>query len=113
MDEVYTAGMFGKLCNNDGRSSESPKKNYGTGGNLTNTKYMLSLTFNAPKESVDDENEYLFAGISVDDLLFPLHMYFKFFGMQPLPTFACHDVMKNAEIEKDFLQFEAHLNKYF
>lgn len=113
MDEVYTAGMFGKLCNGDGRSSASPKENYGAGGNLTDTKYMMSLTFNAPKESFDDANEYLFAGKSVDDLLFPQHMNFKFFGMQPLPTFACYDVMKNAEVEKDFVRFEAHLNKYF
>lgn len=113
MDEVYTAGMFGKLCNNDGRSSENPKKNYGSGGNLTDTKYMMSLTFNAPSESFNDADEYLFAGKSVDDLLFPQHMNFKFFGMQALPTFACYDVMKNPEIENDFNRFEAHLNTHF
>jgi len=113
MDEVYTAGMFGQLCNRDGRSSEQPKKNYGAGGNLTNTEYMMSLTFNAPKEAFNDASEYLFAGKSVDDLLFPQHMNFKFFGMKPLPTFACHDVMKNPEIEQDFVRFDAHLKQYF
>ncbi len=112
MDEVYTAGMFGKLCNGDGRSAKSPKENYGAGGLLTQTKYMLSLTFNAPKKAFDDESEYLFAGKSVDDLLFPQHMNFKFFGMQPLPTFACHDVMKNPEVEEDLKRFEAHLEKH-
>ena len=40
-------------------------------------------------------------------------MNFKFFGMQPLPTFACHDVMKNAEVEEDLKRFEAHLKKHF
>ena len=113
MDEVYTAGMFGKLCNNDGRSAAAPKKNYGAGGNLTNTKYMISLTFNAPKEAFNDKDEYLFAGKSVDDLLFPQHMNFKFFGMQALPTFACYDVMKNPEIASDFERFEAHLKEHF
>lgn len=113
MDEVYTAGMFGKLCNNDGRSEEAPKENYGAGGQLTKAKYMLSLTFNAPKEAFDDPKEYLFAGKSVDDLLFPQHMNFRFFGMQALPTFACYDVMKNPEVEADFKRFEAHLEKYF
>jgi modulator of drug activity B len=49
MDEVYTAGMFGKLCQNDGRSAEAPKENYGAGGVLTNSRHMLSLTFNARK----------------------------------------------------------------
>ena len=110
MDEVYTAGMFGKLCQNDGRDETAPKENYGAGGQLTKAKYMLSLTFNAPEEAFDDANEYLFAGKSVDDLLFPQHMNFKFFGMQPLPTFACYDVMKNPAIENDFQRFEAHIN---
>ena len=80
MDEVYTAGMFGKLSENDGRSKESPKKNYGAGGKLTNSKYMLSLTFNAPEESFNNNDEYLFQGKSVDDLFYPQHMNFRFLG---------------------------------
>ena len=62
MDEVYTAGMGGALCDGDGRHSDAPKKNYGAGGTLTGKKYMLSLTFNAPEESFNDPNEYLFQG---------------------------------------------------
>ncbi len=112
MDEVYTAGMGGALCNGDGRTSDSPKLNYGTGGTLSNTKYMMSLTFNAPSESFDNKDEF-FEGKSVDDLLFPMHMNFKFFDMKPLPTFACFDVMKNADIENDLIRFERHINTYF
>lgn len=111
MDEVYTAGMFGKLCQNDGRSESEPKKNYGSGGVLTKTKYMMSLTFNAPEESFNDESEYLFQGKSVDDLFFPQHMNFRFFGMQALPTFVCFDVMKNPQIENDFIKLEKHLEE--
>ena len=48
MDEVYTAGMDGRLCAGDGRSPEAPKANYGMGGTLANTKYMISATLNAP-----------------------------------------------------------------
>ena len=40
-------------------------------------------------------------------------MNFKFFGMQGLPTFACYDVMKNADIDSDFARFEKHLNENF
>ncbi len=47
----------------------------------------------------------------VDDLFLPMHLNFRFFGMQPLETFACYDVMKNPEIENDFRRFDAHLNK--
>lgn len=112
MDEVYSNGMEGQLCNYDGRSSAEPKKNYGGGGTLGGKKYMLSLTFNAPKEAFDNKDEYLFQGKSVDDLWFPQHMNFRFFAMESLPTFACYDVMKNPEIENDFKRFEQHLESH-
>ena len=113
MDEVYTAGMRGALCDGDGRTAEAPTKNYGAGGTLDGTKYMLSLTFNAPEEAFNDPEEYLFQGKSVDDLWFPMHMNFRFFGMEALPTFVCYDVMKNPDIEADFQRFEAHLEEHF
>ncbi len=112
MDEVYTAGMGGALCNGDGRHHDSPKQNYGAGGTLTGKRYLLSLTFNAPEESFNDANEYLFQGKSVDDLWFPMHMNFRFFGMEALPTFACYDVMKNADVEADLKRFAAHINEF-
>ena len=112
MDEVYTAGMGGALCHGDGRHQDNPKANYGKGGTLNNTQYMMSLTLNAPAESFADATDF-FEGKSVDDLVFPMHMNFKFFGMQGLPTFACFDVMKNADIDSDFARFEKHLNDNF
>jgi modulator of drug activity B len=113
MDEVYTAGMFGKMSQNDGRTAELPKKNYGAGGLMRDTHYMLSLTFNAPEEAFNDENEFLFEGKTVDDLYFPQHMNFKFFGMKPIPTFACFDVMKNPNIKNDFKRLQKHLEENF
>ena len=111
MDEVYTAGMGGELCNGDGRTEDEPLINYGAGGTLTGKRYMLSLTFNAPAEAFDDASEYLFQGKGVDDLFFPMHMNFRFFGMEPLETFSCFDVMKNPRIEHDFERFQQHLNR--
>jgi NADPH dehydrogenase (quinone) len=113
MDEVYMAGTGGLLCNNDGRSSKAPKENYGGGGVLKGKKYMLSLTFNAPKEAFNDKSQYLFQGKSVDDLFFPYHMNFRFFAMEALPTFSVHDVMKNPDTENDFIRLEEHLNRLF
>ena len=111
MDEVYSAGMDGRLCVGDGRTSTAPRANYGGGGALKGKHYMMSLTFNAPEESFSDKNEYLFRGRSVDDLFFPMHMNFRFFGMSPLDTFACFDVMKNPQIETDFKRLESHLEQ--
>lgn len=113
MDEVYTAWMMGEMSDGDGRTRKDPLKQYGTWGILTDTKYMLSLTFNAPKESFNDENQWFFAGKSEDDLFYPTHMNFKFFGMQPLKTFVSYDVMKNPDIENDLKRLKAHIETQF
>lgn len=71
----------------------------------------MSLTFNAPAGAFDDP-EGFFEGRSVDDLFWPMHLNFKFFGMQALPTFAAFDVMKNPDVETDFERFRAHLRDH-
>ena len=113
MDEVYSAGMMGALCDGDGRSRQDPSKHYGSGGTLAGKKYLLSLTFNAPRDSFDDPDQYLFQGRSLDDLWMPMHMNFRFFAMEPLESFACYDVMKNPDIENDFKRFTEHLDRLF
>ncbi len=113
MDEVYSAGMAGQLCDGDGRTRSDPAKQYGSGGTLSGKKYMLSLTFNAPRDAFDDESQFLFQGKSVDDLFFPMHMNFRFFGMEQLETFACYDVLKNPDVENDFRRLEAHIAQHF
>lgn len=74
---------------------------------------MLSLTLNAPEAAFNDEHQSLFEGKSIDDLFFHMHMNFKFFGMERLPTFACYDVMKSPDVENDFARFGAHLAENF
>ena len=113
MDMVYTARMFGALCDGDGRTRKDPSRQYGSGGTLGGKKYLIALTFNAPKVAFNAPNQYLFQGKSIDDLFFPMHMNFRFFGMEPMETFACHDVMKNPDTDNDLARFEAHLNKHF
>ncbi|MDG4647522.1 NAD(P)H-dependent oxidoreductase [Roseibacterium sp. SDUM158017] len=109
MDEVYTAGMDGRLCAGDGRTTDAPKANYGMGGALVGTRYMISATFNAPAEAFDDPSEPFFEGMSMDDLLRPVHLNAKFFGMTPLPSFGAFDVMKNAEVASDLARLDARL----
>lgn len=113
MDEVYSLGMDGRLCDGDGRTRKDPSKQYGTGGTLTGKRYMLSLTLNAPQDAFDDPDQEFFAGRGLDDLYWPMHLNYKFFGMEPLPTFACYDVLKNPQIESDFARFDAHLAEHF
>jgi modulator of drug activity B len=112
IDEVFSVGMMGELSDGDGRSREHPKKNYGLAGKL-NGNYMISLTANAPKEAFNNPDETFFNGISEDDLLNPMHLNFKWFGLKKLPTFMAYDVMKNPEIENDFKRFNQHLQDNF
>ena len=74
---------------------------------------MLSATLNAPAEAFDDPAEPFFAGMSLDDLLRPVHLNAKFFGMKPLPTFAAFDVMKNPQVEQDSIRYANHLEQHF
>ncbi|MEX0332696.1 MAG: NAD(P)H-dependent oxidoreductase [Puniceicoccaceae bacterium] len=113
MDEVYSYGMDGRLCNGDGRTRKDPSIQYGQGGSLKGKRYMLSLTFNAPAEAFNDPGQSFFAGRSPDDLFLPAHLNFRFFGMEPMETFACYDVMKNPDVEGYFSRFREHLAKHF
>ncbi|ELA7389017.1 NAD(P)H-dependent oxidoreductase [Vibrio alginolyticus] len=113
MDYVYSFGMDGRMCHGDGRTRKDPNKQYGTGGTLSDKKYMLSLTLNAPRESFDDPQQLFFSGKSVDDLFWPMHLNFAFFGMKPMETIACYDVMKNPDVESDIKRFKEHLTTHF
>ena len=113
MDEIYSAGMDGRLCDGDGRTRKDASRQYGSGGTLKGKKYMLSMTYNAPQEAFNDPDQEFFGGGGVDDLFWPMHLNFKFFGMTPLETFACHDVLKNPDVENDFIRFEAHMDRLF
>ena len=111
MDEVYTVGMDGRLCQGDGRKGPEDAHLYGLGGVL-DADYMLSVTFNAPEGAFENSEAEFFAGRSVDDLLWPMHLNMKFFGLRPLPTFSAHDVMKNPQVDVDLARFQVHLETH-
>ncbi|MBB6430538.1 NAD(P)H-dependent oxidoreductase [Algisphaera agarilytica] len=113
MDMVYSFGMDGRLCAGDGRTRQDPSKQYGSGGTLNGKKYMMSLTLNAPSESFGDPDQFFFEGKTIDDLFWPMHLNFRFFGMEPLPTFSAHDVMKNPDVETDLAKYREHLAASF
>lgn len=109
LDEVYTAGMDGRLAKGDGRSRSDPKKQYGSGGLMQGRSYLLSVTLNAPLSAFSDPKQTLFAGCSLDELLAPVHINFAFFGLKAKPTFAAYEVHKAPQIDKDFRRFDANL----
>ncbi len=112
IDEVYTAGIGNVLCKDDGRTRSDLSRKYGSGGWMTGKKYMFSTTWNAPLESFEDPDQF-FEGRGVDGVFMWLHKVYQFFGMEPLPTFSCFDVLKDAEIEDDLERLKKHLTDAF
>ena len=111
IDEVITAG-HGKLYANDGRTRKDPTKKYGSGGLLNNTKYMLSVTWNAPEKAFTDKDDF-FNGVGIDNVYLPIHKAHEFLAMTALETFSCHDVIKQPTIENDIERYKNHLDKVF
>ena len=113
IDVVFTAGHAKGIYKSDGRSSENPTINYGTGGMLHGRKYMVTSSWNAPKEAFTLPGEF-FNQHSVDQgALFGFHRMNAFTGMEPLESIHFHDIEKNANVQKDLQSYEAHLTKIF
>ena len=110
VDEVFTAGLVQQsLLTDDGRTRDDPSKQYGSGGKMQGKKYMLSLTWNAPAEAFGDPRQSLFDGKTVDDVFVANTANYKFCGAEVLPSFSCHDVVKQADVEGDVARLRKHL----
>ena len=116
IDIVFTAGHRKGIYRSDGRKTDNPTINYGTGGMLHGRKYMLTTTWNAPDTAFTLPGEF-FRGHSVDEgVMFGFHRMNAFTGMEPLPTMHFHDLEKNATPERigDYKnQYLAHLAGVF
>jgi len=113
IDVVFTEGHANGIYNSDGRTSANPAINYGTGGTLHGRKYMVTTSWNAPKEAFTLPGEF-FNERSVDDgVLFGFHRMNAFTGLQPLPSLHFHDVMKNPDIDGFMGAYKGHLENLF
>ena len=111
-DEVFTPSQ-GQLYINDGRSRDDESKRYGSGGLMTDKKYMLSLTYNCPDSEFDNKNSF-FEGLSLDQANFAVHKIFQFCGAKQLETYAVHDVYKgDMNLEDELTKFEKTLKRNF
>ncbi len=112
IDEVFTGALVqGKLLIDDGRTRKDLSKQYGTGGLAQGKKFLLSTTWNAPKEAFNDKNQTLFEGKSVADVLVNITSVYKFCGYEILKDFASFDVMKDPQVEPDIKSLKERLKE--
>ena len=111
IDDIFTEG-HGVLYASDGRSRSDASKKYGSGGLIHDKKYMLSLTWNAPKDAFTDPYQF-FNGVGVDGVYLPFHKANQFLGMQSLATFIVNDVTKAPDVESYKSAYRQHLLALF
>lgn len=113
IDEVFTAGHATGIYMNDGRTSDNPKINYGTGGMLGGRKYMVTTSWNAPETAFTLPGEF-FNETSVDNgPLFGFHRMNAFVSLEKMEGFHFHDVEKNADVKRDMKRYREHLVSVF
>jgi modulator of drug activity B len=114
VDEVFNVGMLSKkLLNDDGRTKEDPYKQYGSGGKMQGKKFMISATWNAPKECFDNPAQDLFKGKSTADIFLNISSNYSFCGCDVLPDYNCFDIYKNGDMINDLKKYPEYLAKTF
>ncbi len=113
VDEVFNAGLAQQvLLEGDGRTSKDPSKQYGTGGKMQGRKFMISATWNAPRETFDNPASFLCGGKGTADLFLPITSNYKFCGYDIRPSFGVFDIFKCPDIPRALEDYQRHLEKH-
>ena len=112
VDEVFNSALTSKiLLEGDGRTRKDPSKQYGTGGKMQGKKFMISATWNAPREAFDNANGVLMGGKGTADLFLNITSNYKFCGYDILPDFGIFDIFKNPDVPGALEDYKRHLEK--
>lgn len=114
VDEVFNLGLQKQLLlEGDGRTRSDLSKQYGTGGKMQGRKFMISATWNAPREAFDNPKGSLFSGKDMSDVFLHITSNYKFCGYDILPAFGVFDVFKNPDIPQALEDYKKHLEGMF
>jgi NADPH dehydrogenase (quinone) len=113
VDEIFNVGLAKKvLLDGDGRTRKDPSRQYGTGGKMQGRKFMISATWNAPKDTFDNPSSVLYGGKGTAELFLPITSNYKFCGYDILPDFGVFDIFKNPDIPRALEDYKRHLEKH-
>jgi len=113
VDEAFNVGLAKEvLLAGDGRTRQDPSRQYGTGGKMQGKKFMISATWNAPREAFDNPNGELYGGKGTADLFLHITSNYKFMGFDILPDYRVFDIFKNPDIARALEVYKRHLEKH-
>lgn len=112
-DEVFNLGLTNKaLLEGDGRTRQDPGRQYGTGGLMKGRKFMISATWNAPREAFDNPHGVLYGGKGTADLFLHITSNYKFMGFDILPDFGVFDIFKTPDLPRALEDYRRHLEQH-
>lgn len=114
VDEVFNVALTKKVfLEGDGRTRSDPSRQYGTGGKMQGKKFMISATWNAPREAFDNPDGVLYGGKGTDDLFLNITSNYKFCGYEILPDYGAFDIFKkNPDIPRALEDYKRHLEEH-
>jgi len=113
VDEIFNSALSGKsFLTGDGRTSENPTAQYGSGGLMQGKKFMICATWNAPEEAFDDPNQNLFAGKGLTDIFLPITSNYRFCGYEIIDSYNCFDIYRLGDMADDLQNYPKHLENY-
>lgn len=113
VDEVFNVALAKEiLLAGDGRTRSDPSRQYGTGGKMQGKKFMISATWNAPREAFDNPDGILYGGKGTADLFLHITSIYKFCGYDILPDFGVFDIYKKPDIPRALEEYQRHLEKH-
>lgn len=101
IQDVYAYGIFYAF------SSEG----YGKGGLLKGRRFMLSTTWNSPREAFG--HDFWEECAEPKDALIAMRKTQEFVGLKEIPMFSCHNVVKKPNVETYLTELKQHLDRYF
>lgn len=110
VDEVFNVGFAKQvMLAGDGRTRDDPSRQYGSGGKMQGKRFMISATWNAPREIFDNPDSLLYGGKGTADLFLPITSNYRFTGFEVLPDFGVFDIYKNPDVPRAIENYNQHL----
>ena len=113
VDEVFNVALAKQVfLSGDGRTRQDPSRLYGTGGKMQGRRFMVSATWNAPRDAFNNPDGVLYGGKDTADLFLHITSNYKFTGYEILPDFGLFDLFKNPDILRGLDAYKRHLETH-